>query len=341
MGFFRAFVLGDVVVRRYPGWTVCLILTCLAGLPASAQESVPDERQPQLGIAWQGESHMQDRVTAGLAEVLATEAPEIEIEWRRALPSLLALDQAALDFQETKDAMILLRSTGASYLADHPPTIPAFIGGCNDPVFLGAVSNLEQPGGLITGVTYFLSHHDVIKTFAKVMPLESILMIYQIDHPGGAIDRIRVRAACEDFGIEYHEEGCRTHDYRQAIIRRYAGTVSAILLINNSVVSDYPESAVAAAGDTPILGYTREIVEGGALAALAADDTKLGRILGQSVIKVLIEGENPGAIPVRTDDQPILFINMDSAVRLGIEVRQPVLKTAVIIRKPDLENGSR
>jgi putative ABC transport system substrate-binding protein len=290
----------------------------------------------RLGIAWQGESHMQDRTAAGLAEVLETEAPEIEIEWRRALPSLLALDQTAREFQTNKDAMVLLRSTGAAYLGHHPPTIPTFIGGCNNPVILGAVPDLEQPGGMITGVTYVLSHHDVIKTFKKVLPLESVLMIYQIDHPGGAIDRVGVRAACEEFGIEFYEEGCRTHEYRQAIIRRNAGQVSAIILINNSVVADFPAEAVAAAGETPILGYTREIVAGGALAALAADDMKLGRYLGQSIIEVMVEGRDPGTINVRTDEKPILHLNMDTAVRLGVQVSQAVLKTAEIVRDPEL-----
>jgi putative ABC transport system substrate-binding protein len=302
---------------------------------AEAPESVL-----RLGIAWQGESHMQDRLAAGLAEVLEIEAPHIEIEWRRALPSQLALDQTAREFQATKDAMVLLRSTGAVYLGRNPPTIPAFIGGCNNPVILGAVPDLERPGGLITGVTYYLSHHDVVKTFKKVLPLESVLLIYQIDHPGGAIDRVGVRTACEESGIEYFEEGCRTHDYRQTLIRRYAGSVSAIILINNSVVADFPAEAVAAAGETPILGYTREIVVGGALAALAADDTKLGRYLGRSIIEVMIEGRDPGTIPVRTDEQPILYINIDTAVDLGIQVSQPVLKTARIVRGAEAEDDA-
>ena len=180
--------------------------------------------------------------------------------------------------------------------------------------------------------------HSVIKAFKAILPgLESILLIYQIDHPGGAIDRVGVKSACDEFEIEYHEEGCRTHARRQDIIRRRAGTVSAILLINNSVVADFPVEAVAAAGDTPLLGYTREIVEGGALAALAADDTKLGRFLGMSVIDVMVNGALTDTMRVRTDAHPILHINMDTAVRLGVQVPQAVLKTAEIVHGPEPE----
>ena len=179
-------------MNRIPAIAAAVLAVCLALAPATAraQDHVAEpDTVLRLGIAWQGESHMQDRLATGLAEVLEQVAPQIEVEWRRELASQMALDQTAREFQSTKDAMVLMRSTGAMYLGNNPPTIPAFIGGCNNPVILGAVPDLEKPGGLVTGVTYYLSHHDVIKAFKAILPgLESILLIYQIDHPGGAID---------------------------------------------------------------------------------------------------------------------------------------------------------
>lgn len=306
---------------------MCLVMVSAA----LGQEPAARDTVLSLGVAWQGESHMQDRTAIGLAEVLAREAPQIQVEWRGELPTLTNLEQAALSFQETKDAMVLLRSTGATWLGENPPSIPSFFGGCNNPVILGAVSDMEHPGGMVTGVTYILNHYDVLKAFKAVLPeMTSVLMIYQIDHPGGAIDRIGVREACEELEIEFFEEGCRTHARRQDIIHRRRDSVSAIILINNGVVADFPTEAVAAAGDTPILGYTRSIVEAGGLAALSADDEKLGRKLGHLVIQVLVEGKDPGTLRVRTDDQPKLHINMDTALRLKIQVSQAVLKTADI-----------
>ena len=312
---------------------MAILLCCLVTAEASpGQETTEPDTVLHLGIAWQGESHQQDRTAAGLAEVLAFEAPQIQVEWRKELPTLGNLEQAALGFQETKDAMILLRSTGATWLGNNPPTIPSFFGGCNDPVMLGAVTDMIEPGGMVTGVTYVLPHHDVLKAFKAVLPgMTSVLMIYQIDHPGGAIDRVGVRKACEDLEIEFFEEGCRTHARRQDIIHRRRDSVSAIILINNGVVADFPTEAVAAAGDTPLLGYTKSIVEAGGLAAVAADDRKLGRLLGELVIRVLVEGEDPGSLNVVMDEEPMLHINMDTALRLKIEVSQAVLKTADII----------
>ena len=238
------------------------MFAALSPAPVAAQgaaAAVDSTAVLRLGVAWQGESHMQDRLSAGLAEILELVAPRIEVEWRRELPSMMALDQTAREFQGTKDAMVLLRSTGATWLGQNPPSIPSFIGGCNDPVILGAVPDLEAPGGMITGVTYTLAHHDVLKAFKAILPgLESILLIYQIDHPGGTIDRVGVRAACAEFEIEYYEEGCRTHIGRQGIIRNWAGEVSAILLINNSVVADFPAMHarfVDVAGSEPLLHW--------------------------------------------------------------------------------------
>ena len=54
-----------------------------------------------------------------------------------------------------------------------------------------------------------------------------------------------------------------------------------------------------------------------------------------SVIDVMVNGALTDTMRVRTDDHPILHINMDTAVRLGVQVPQAVLKTAQIVHDDD------
>ena len=276
---------------------------------------------------------MQVVVSAALEQYLEEKAPYLDIEWRKAVPDAASLAQAAEDFQREKSAMVLLRSSGAEFLAKNPPSIPTFIGGCNHPVQLGAVDNLERPSGNITGVTYIIAHEPMLRSFKAVLKgLNSVVLLYQVDHPGGALDRKGTREACQVLGIQYHDQAVSSYEDRQEAVKRWKGQVSAIILVNNRLVRDRTADAVEAAGDTPILSYSARAVEDGALCGLAANDSKLGRMLGESIIDVLFRSKEIADVPAKTDPDPQLWVNLKTAKRLNITVPASVLKVANIVR---------
>jgi putative ABC transport system substrate-binding protein len=43
--------------------------------------------------------------------------------------------------------MVILRSNGAKWLGENLPSVPTFIGGCNNPVQLGSLKNMQAPEG--------------------------------------------------------------------------------------------------------------------------------------------------------------------------------------------------
>ncbi len=287
----------------------------------------------KIGLAWAGESGMAKRITAGLLEVLDEYEGGFEIENCSNLESIKSLGDKVKEFETDKSAMILLRSSGAKFLSDYSPTIPTFIGACNHPVQLGAVPNMHKPGGNVTGVTYALSYDHQLKAFEALIPnLKSICLIYEAGHPGSSIDRAGTSKTAKNMGIRYSEKACQNSEDVLEAVSQAAKSCSAIILGNQALVFESAKPLVEAAGKTPLLSYSAKPVKQGVLCGLAADDHKLGRMLGQSIVSVLRDGVKAGSIAIKIDDMPKLHINLSTAQRIGLSIPTGVLGIAKIVK---------
>lgn len=283
----------------------------------------------QIGVMWMGESGVAKDVTRGLLQGMKSKAPAIDMEFKIELPGEDAAGPIYLKWQKEKDAIVFLRSSGARYMGKNHPRIPGFIGGCSHPTLLGAVYNLEAPEGMITGVTYYLDAARKVAVFKRLFPeMKRLGLIVQGSHPSSPIDRSETRAACEAMGIDYREALCETETDVLIQGKAMAGDVDLLVMGSQAVVnSAIPR--LAGLVDTPIATYLDRSVEGlGAVCALAADNEKLGGMLADSIISVLIDGKPVSDVPVKRDPDPVFLLNMTMVKKLGIAVPDDVAAMA-------------
>ena len=300
---------------------ICFLLTWIS--PALAVE---------IGVAWAGKSGMTKRVVKGFEKGMAEKAPDIKIEYHRELDSMNSLAQLANKWDKEKDAMVLLRSNAAKWLAKTPPSIPTFIGGCNNPVQLGTVKNLDAPEGKITGVTYFLPLDQQFDIFKGIIPeMKSVLLLLEKGHPSSPIDQKDTRAITQKLGIEYHDAFCKSVDDLVSAVNRYKERVSAIIIGNAALVMDNTPAIVAAAGTTPVLSYSSKPVKMGALGGFAADDEKLGYMLAGSLVDVLKNHKAIKDEPVKVDPKPKFYLNAKTAEKIGIKIPYYIIEAATVI----------
>lgn len=305
--------------------TVSLFITPGIGLASSGTGL-------SIGVAWMGEAGMPLRICDGMMQSLEYLAPGIEVELQKALASLEKMDEVVARFQDEKDAMVILRSNGTVYLAENPPRIPTFIGATADPSVLGAIQNLASPEGNITGVTYDLPAEIQWEVFTALLPdMESVLLLGEEGHPSFYIEQAQTREICQELGIEYREEVLSDPDDVLAAVTRHAGSVSAFVIGNQALNIDIAEDIVIAAGDTPVLSYSNRPVLAGALGGFVADDEKLGYMLGESIVDVLVNGKTIADVGVKTDPEPTFYVNVTTAERLEIQIPFGVLSSATII----------
>jgi putative tryptophan/tyrosine transport system substrate-binding protein len=66
---------------------------------------------------------------------------------------------------------------------------------------------------------------------------------------------------------------------------------------------------------------------------LVANDVKLGQMLAESIVDVLVKGKPIKDVPVKVDPQPQLVVNAAAATRLSLEVPFDVLQAAKVVQK--------
>ena len=300
----------------------CLIFNVSVGYTADVK----------IGVAWIGKSGMTNRVVSGLQEVLKTFDDSIEIEYQKELDSAESLAEIVKKWTTDKDGMVILRSNGAKWLIDNPPTIPTFIGGCNNPEQLGLLKDMNAPDGNITGVTYFLPVSTQFETFqAIVTDLKSVLLLLEEGHPGSIVDQDGTKAICEKLGIEYNEIFNKTKEDIFSAVEKFKGKVSTIIIGSEALIMDNAAAIVEAAGATPVLAYSSKPVKVGALGGFVADDEKLGEALAESIIDVLINGKAIKEVPVKVDPNPKFYINVTTAEKIDIKIPYEILEMSTII----------
>ena len=310
-------------------------LACYALTPgvAAAADNVATATD-SVGVVWMGKSGMANRVIAGFREHMSKAAPEFSLEVRKELPDAGAVTKAVGELTSKHKGIVVLRSSGSKWLAKNKTSVPAFIGGGNHPPTLGVVQNMDAPEGNVTGVTYFLDHTLVMETFVAIAPdATRIAVITQKGHPGGPIDSKGAKAACEKLFLE-----CTFHEVAKG--EGVGGVIAAakdaqgFLLGNQAGLYDDKakfQAAVKAAGSRPIFSLNKKPVEYGALASMAADDRKLGKMLAERVISVIRDGKSVAKTPVGRDPKPILVLNSSTMKRLKLAVPKQMLKAAKLV----------
>lgn len=309
---------------------VGVAFAALAGLVSAA---FPVSAQPiEIGVAWMGNSGMADRVLQGMSERLAETAPDIKLEIHRAIESEEEFTAIVDRFQMTMPAMVIMRSNGVKYLAKNPPRIPSLFGAANHPGFLGAVENMDAPEGNITGVTYFLDHRAGLQSFTSTLPgVRSFMLITENGHPGSPIDRDGMARACANFKLKCDSVGVGSVDELKQAMADARGKFDAFVLGSQALLIDNAGTVVDIAGSTPVFAFSDSAVKNGALAGLVADDAKLGGLLADSLVDIVKNGKPVRAVPVKTDTDPVLYLNAETLEKTGVQISIEILGSATIV----------
>lgn len=284
----------------------------------------------KIGILWYEKSGMAKRVLSGFMEVFKQKAPDVDLEMKINLKDKEAAKPVYEEFQNSKNAILFLRSSGATFMKEFPTKIPGFIGAANDPVILGVISDNSKPDNNITGVTYYIKADKKLEIFKKVFPeMKSVGLIVEGKHPSAAVDEAETKAACEAMGIGF--EVAKIADKGEVLksAKELAGKVSLIILGNQTLVSDNSKDVASVIGSVPMVSYMEKPVEAGdAVCALAADDEKLGRMLAESVYEVVVNGKKVEEVPVKFDPEPKFLLSEKAMKKWNVTVPAELLNTA-------------
>jgi putative tryptophan/tyrosine transport system substrate-binding protein len=274
-------------------------------------------------------------VRDGIQEELAKEGFEanktLKWQWESAQGNQSTAVQIAKKFVGDKpDAIVAISTPSAQAVAASAQQTPVVFAAVSDPIGAKLVPNLEQPGGLITGVSDAIpvgSHLDIIKLITPKVTKVGVLYNAGEANSASLVKLLKQEATGRQITI-VEATATNTNEVANAA-KSLVGKVDAIYIPTDNTIVSALESVlqVGTTHKLPIYAGDTDSVEKGAIATLGFNYKEVGRMTGRVVARIL-KGEAPGTIAVETPGSLELVVNAKSAEQMGVKVPDSVLATA-------------
>jgi putative ABC transport system substrate-binding protein len=313
------------------------LLLGLAGAPLLPLSAAAQPRLPTIGFLHTGTSELYRDTVAGFRKGLEesghSEGRNVAIEYAWANGRYDRLHPLAEELVRRGVSVILAGSLPAAIAAKKASSmIPiVFVMGA-DPVALGLVASLNQPGGNITGVTQYYGAlgGKRLELLRDLVPgLATIAVLSNPENPNAEPHLRDIADAARALGqpIEiYRATDERTLD---DVFPRARAAAGALLVADDPFfrLRRHLIVELAARHRLPASYFGRDFVTAGGLMAYGSDSDDnmfraaiyVGRILG---------GANPAELPVLQPTRFELSINLRTARTLGLTVPGALLSRA-------------
>ena len=272
----------------------------------------------------------------GLADTGFAEGRNVTIEYRWAEGNNDRLPALAMDLVHLKVTAIATVGSTPAALASKAATqtipIVFFIG--TDPVKVGLVASLAQPGGNVTGITAI-----VVELLSKGLDLMHSLMppgtkiavlINPANVPQSASERDVIQNAARAFGAPILTlNASRPSELEPAFETLVSEKIGALVVSGENffLTQRGVMVALAARHAVPTVYAAREFVLAGGLMSYGTDQVDAVRQVGVNVGRIL-EGEKVADLPVQQVTKIQLAINLKTAKALGLDIPNTLIGRA-------------
>lgn len=227
------------------------------------------------------------------------------------------------------DLVLGVATPMAQGLAQSVKDVPILFTAVTDPVGSGLVDSLEAPGANITGTSDANPVEEQIELIKEIDPdVKTVGVIY---HSGEANSKVQVewvKEAAAKLDIEVKEATVtNTSEVQQAA---NSLDVDAIYLPTDNTVISALDSVLQVGESKKIPVYPAEgdSVAKGGLATYGISYYDLGYQTGEMAVRILVDGEDPATMPVETQQDLLVYVNLGAAERMGVTIPQAVLDRA-------------
>lgn len=239
--------------------------------------------------------------------------------------------KVAAEIRSSSPTLVLALGTeAADQVGGAVGRIPVVFAMVVDPVQSGLVSNPARPGKTMTGVSLAITPSETLQILKRAVPTaQRVGVIYD---PAQSQRAVRAMTdAAPSHGLQIVTRSVRSAAEVPRAAEALRGKIDVLYApVDGTVYS--PQSAkfvllFALRNGIPVVGFSANLVEAGALLALYPDYTDIGRQAGYLAQRVL-SGESAGSIPLAKPRKSLLAINLSVERTLGLTIPQSLRKTA-------------
>jgi len=240
-------------------------------------------------------------------------------------------DDAIFDsLRSERPQLVLTIGSAATSLAKaNFEDIPIVFAGVMYPVLSGFVNSAGKPGANITGASLDIPTEIQFRYFKKIIPgLRKIGVLYT-DNTSSLIPP--ARHAAESMGLQLVAVPVNDGKELPKALESLANHVQGIWSVADPALFD-PQATRYILLNTlrkgiPFMGFSRYVVESGALFALDFDYKAVGMQAGQMANRILA-GERPGSITVSAADVIWFHYNEKTAQHINVTIPEELVAVA-------------
>ena len=312
----------------------------IAGLGSAAAWPVVARGQPSMpviGFLSAADAAFNAPFLAALKQGLADGGYEqrrhVEILFRYAEYHFDRLPALAAELVRSQVAVIVASGVAPSIAAKAATaTIPVVFEIATDPVTNGLVSNLNRPGGNVTGITLMAESYYTkgIEFLHELLPSAKAVTLLRNPSNPAVLGLKETEDAAQKLGLHLTILGAsNASDIDQVFGQLARERIDGILVNSDRLFeSQYDRIAsLAVRYRVPAIFWERKAVEAGGLLSYGASLTEAHRVVGNYAARVL-KGDKPGELPVQRATRIEMTINLKTAKALGLTVPQSILLRA-------------
>lgn len=311
---------------------ITIIFLALTMIPAMAAA-----QSHQISVSQFVEHPALDAVLKGFQDYLTEEGVDATYKVHNAQANMATAGQIGSQIMGEKPDLILAIATPSAQAvaqalkkASHMKTTPFLFTAITNPVEAGLVNDLHHPGGNITGVSDLLPLDKHMGMVLRFYPeLNRLGVLYNAGEANSKSTVQGIRAIGQKKGFEVIEATVsKSSDVYQAT-KSLVGRVDAVFIPTDNTVVSALESAIKVCTQARLALFCADVdsVKRGAVAAMGFDYYKHGRQTG-AMAKRIFNGANPGEMPVESQQELELHLNLTSAEKMGVTVPQAILDSA-------------
>jgi putative ABC transport system substrate-binding protein len=305
-----------------------LLTAAGAALPAAAQDTTVAVtaivEHPALDA-------VRDGVHDELAEAGYVPGGNLEFLYETAQGNPATAVQIARQFLGLQpDVIVPISTPSAQAVVAATETVPVVFSAVTDPLAAELVTDLEEPGGNVTGVSDLTPIADHLALIREIVPEAEVLGVPYNPGEANAVALLEViREVAPDAGFTVVEAAAPRSADVQSAAQNLAGRADVIYVPTDNTIVSALESvlSVGEAAQIPVFAGDTDSVGRGAIASLGFDYYQVGRQTGALVVRVL-KGTPAGEIPVHFAEGSDLYVNPAAAERMGVDLPAEVLGRA-------------
>jgi putative ABC transport system substrate-binding protein len=296
-------------------------------LAARAQQA---GKIPTVGYLWHAGSPQEEvpyfgALQEGFARLGYVDGRNIRLEHRFPNEIPERFKSMAAELVSLNVDVLMGGAIASSYLRDATTKIPIVFMFVPDPVGMKLVQSIARPGGNITGLSNF--GRDVagkrLQLLKEIVPaLSRVALLINSDQQTTPIFVEVMGAAADQLGLVLHTFDARSlQQIEPAFDAMARAGMQAVTPVQGGLFFQartvIPKLAIARR--LPMLAYSRETFEYGALVSYAADQVEMCRRSAVYADKIL-KGAKPAELPVEQPTKFEFLINLKTAKTLGLDV---------------------